>query len=61
VVRALRDGNHAVTWQGQVKQQNWSWLHVVGSERLLDEHRQRGQRGPVSAVCQQCVFVAVRD
>jgi hypothetical protein len=36
-------------------------LHVVGSERLLDEHRQRGQHHPVSVVCQQRVFVAVQD
>jgi hypothetical protein len=50
-----------VTWQGQVEQQNWSWLHVVGSERLLDELRQRGQRGPLGVVCQQGVFVAVQD
>jgi hypothetical protein len=36
VDRALRVGNHAVTWRGQLEWQQWSWLHVVANVNSMN-------------------------
>ena len=61
MVRALRVGNHAVTWQGQAEWQKFRGCMWSTANVYLMNLANGGHRGTVSIVCQQCVFGAVQD